>query len=66
MNLKKKWLGWFAAALFISTQAQAAPIILATKSFTEQHILSAMTVQYLQKKGISGSAADQYRHSDFA
>lgn len=23
----------------------------ATKSFTEQHILSAMTVQYLQKKG---------------
>ncbi|MBK0307380.1 glycine betaine ABC transporter substrate-binding protein, partial [Salmonella enterica] len=24
---------------------------LATKSFTEQHILSAMTVQYLQKKG---------------
>ena len=29
----------------------AAPLILATKSFTEQHILSAMTVQYLQKKG---------------
>lgn len=50
MNLKKKWLGWLAAALFISAQAQAAPIILATKSFTEQHILSAMTVQYLQKR----------------
>jgi len=39
-----------AAALF-SSQALAAPLILATKSFTEQHILSAMTVQYLQKKG---------------
>lgn len=51
MNFKKKWLGWLAATLFISTQAQAAPLILATKSFTEQHILSAMTVQYLQKKG---------------
>ena len=34
-----------AAALFTS-QALAAPLILATKSFTEQHILSAMTVQY--------------------
>ncbi|HDR2766204.1 TPA: glycine/betaine ABC transporter substrate-binding protein, partial [Enterobacter bugandensis] len=39
-----------AAALFTG-QAMAAPLILATKSFTEQHILSAMTVQYLQKKG---------------
>ncbi|RXX87637.1 glycine/betaine ABC transporter substrate-binding protein, partial [Klebsiella pneumoniae] len=38
-----------AAALFTS-QTLAAPLILATKSFTEQHILSAMTVQYLQKK----------------
>ena len=39
-----------ALALFAG-QAKAAPIILATKSFTEQHILSAMTVQYLRKKG---------------
>lgn len=39
-----------AAALFTG-QTIAAPLILATKSFTEQHILSAMTVQYLQKKG---------------
>ena len=39
-----------AAALFTG-QAMASPLILATKSFTEQHILSAMTVQYLQKKG---------------
>lgn len=35
----------------LSGQSRAAPIILATKGFTEQHILSAMTVQYLQKKG---------------
>ncbi|MCS2159116.1 osmoprotectant ABC transporter substrate-binding protein OsmX [Scandinavium sp. H11S7] len=35
----------------VAGQAHAAPIILATKSFTEQHILSAMTVQYLRKKG---------------
>lgn len=47
-----------AAALFTS-QAIAAPLILATKSFTEQHILSAMTVQYLQKKGFS-AAANKY------
>ena len=44
-------LAALAAAAFIATQAQAAPLVLATKSFTEQHILSAMTVQYLQKKG---------------
>ncbi|HID4133448.1 TPA: glycine betaine ABC transporter substrate-binding protein [Pluralibacter gergoviae] len=40
-----------AAAALLAGQAQAAPLILATKSFTEQHILSAMTVQYLRKKG---------------
>lgn len=51
MNLKKHLLGWFAATLLLSAQAHAAPIILATKGFTEQHILSAMTVLYLQKKG---------------
>ena len=39
-----------AAALFTS-QAMAAPLILATKSFTEQQI--------------PGSAANQYRHGDF-
>ncbi|EOZ6425421.1 glycine betaine ABC transporter substrate-binding protein [Salmonella enterica subsp. enterica serovar Montevideo] len=44
-------LGWLAATLLFSSQTQAAPLVLATKSFTEQHILSAMTVQYLQKKG---------------
>lgn len=40
-----------AAAALLAGQAQAAPLTLATKSFTEQHILSAMTVQYLGKKG---------------
>lgn len=44
-------MGWLAATLLFSSQTQAAPLVLATKSFTEQHILSAMTVQYLQKKG---------------
>jgi len=50
-----KWFtrlaGFMAAIALLSAQAQAAPLVLATKSFTEQHILSAMTVQYLQKKG---------------
>ncbi len=41
-----------AATLAISqTAAAATPIVMATKSFTEQHILSAMTVMWLQKKG---------------
>ncbi|MCK1968026.1 osmoprotectant ABC transporter substrate-binding protein OsmX [Franconibacter sp. IITDAS19] len=31
--------------------AAARPLVLASKGFTEQHILSAMTVEYLQKKG---------------
>ncbi|WP_208852144.1 glycine betaine ABC transporter substrate-binding protein [Mixta intestinalis] len=31
--------------------AHAAPITMATKGFTEQHILSAMTVLWLEKKG---------------
>lgn len=41
-----------AAGLAISQSAAAAtPIVMATKSFTEQHILSAMTVMWLKKKG---------------
>ncbi|QIX97975.1 glycine betaine ABC transporter substrate-binding protein [Cedecea sp. FDAARGOS_727] len=39
------------ATALLTAQAQAAPLVLATKSFTEQHILSAMTTQYLAKKG---------------
>mgnify|MGYP001942042320 CR=1 FL=1 len=40
-----------SATLACSGIANAAPIVLATKSFTEQHILSAMTTQWLTKKG---------------
>lgn len=40
------------ASLALSQAAHAAaPIVMATKSFTEQHILSAMTVMWLKKKG---------------
>lgn len=44
-------LGWLAAAALLTASAHAAPLVVATKSFTEQHILSTLTVQYLQKKG---------------
>lgn len=40
-----------SATLACSGMASAAPIVLATKSFTEQHILSALTTQWLTKKG---------------
>nr|WP_308546756.1 glycine betaine ABC transporter substrate-binding protein [uncultured Pantoea sp.] len=40
------------ATLALSQTVQAAaPLVMATKSFTEQHILSAMTVMWLEKKG---------------
>lgn len=51
MTLKTTLCGLVAAIALLAGQAQAAPLVLATKSFTEQHILSAMTVQYLRKKG---------------
>lgn len=38
-------------ALFFAAFASAAPITLGSKNFTEQHILSSMTKQYLTKKG---------------
>lgn len=40
-----------ATMLLSATAAAAEPIVMATKSFTEQHILSALTTQYLRKKG---------------
>jgi len=40
-----------AASLTLSSMATAAPIVMTTKSFTEQHILSALTTQYLRKQG---------------
>jgi len=51
MNRLSRWLGALVSAALFCASAHAAPLILATKGFTEQHILSAMTVQYLQKKG---------------
>lgn len=52
MTLLNRWLAFAAAGLLLATTAaRAAPLVLTTKSFTEQHILSAMTVLYLQKKG---------------
>ncbi|MEN4786886.1 glycine betaine ABC transporter substrate-binding protein [Pantoea agglomerans] len=48
----KKSVVVLTATLLLSQTAQAAaPLVMATKSFTEQHILSAMTVLWLQKKG---------------
>ncbi|WP_445235271.1 glycine betaine ABC transporter substrate-binding protein [Erwinia sp. MYb375] len=40
-----------AASMTLSSLATAAPIVMTTKSFTEQHILSALTTQYLRKQG---------------
>lgn len=45
-----------AALALLSASLRAAPLVLATKSFTEQHILSALTVLYLQKKGFEVEA----------
>lgn len=47
----KPLLAALTATLLLAGTAKADPIVLATKSFTEQHILSAMTTQYLRKKG---------------
>lgn len=52
----KRWIKQTAlaltATLAMSQAAHAAePIVMSTKSFTEQHILSALTVMWLQKQG---------------
>lgn len=39
------------ASLALSSAASAAPIVMATKSFTEQHIVSALATVWLKKKG---------------
>ena len=49
--VKRSALALAATLAMSQLAAAAAPITLATKSFTEQHILSAMTVMWLQKKG---------------
>ncbi|NBD00781.1 osmoprotectant ABC transporter substrate-binding protein OsmX [Atlantibacter hermannii] len=51
MKFLSRLLAAFTATALFASVAQAAPIVLATKGFTEQHILSAMTTMYLQKKG---------------
>ncbi|MHA6311367.1 MULTISPECIES: glycine betaine ABC transporter substrate-binding protein [Pantoea] len=49
--IKKSALTLLATLALSQTAQAAAPLVMATKSFTEQHILSAMTVLWLQKKG---------------
>ncbi|MGD8106105.1 glycine betaine ABC transporter substrate-binding protein [Pantoea sp. FN0302] len=45
-------LGTLLATLLLClSSVQAAPITMATKGFTEQHLLSAMTTLWLNKKG---------------
>ncbi len=56
MKLKTLLSTTLAAAALLASSVQAAPLVLATKSFTEQHILSAMTALYLQKKGFQVDA----------
>lgn len=51
MRLFSRLLATVTGLALFANVAQAAPIVLATKGFTEQHILSALTVLYLQKKG---------------
>ncbi|TPW44177.1 glycine betaine ABC transporter substrate-binding protein [Mixta tenebrionis] len=46
-------LALLVSLLLCVNTAHAAPITMATKSFTEQHILSAMTVLWLEKKGFT-------------
>ena len=49
--IKKSAVALTATLLLSQTAQAAAPLVMAPKSFTEQHILSAMTVLWLQKKG---------------
>ncbi|WP_312122017.1 glycine betaine ABC transporter substrate-binding protein [Pantoea vagans] len=49
--IKKSAVALTATLLLSQTAQAAAPLVMATKSFTEQQILSAMTVLWLQKKG---------------
>ncbi|MDQ0432896.1 glycine betaine ABC transporter substrate-binding protein [Pantoea agglomerans] len=49
--IKKSVVALTATLLLSQTAQAAAPLVMATKSFTEQHILSATTVLWLQKKG---------------
>lgn len=60
MNTDNRIIRWLKQAaqvvivtLTLNQAASAAgPVVMATKSFTEQHILSAMTLMWLNKNGI--------------
>ncbi len=56
MKIKNLLRVTVASIALLSASLHAAPLVLATKSFTEQHILSALTVLYLQKKGFQVEA----------
>ncbi|VEJ55458.1 glycine betaine ABC transporter substrate-binding protein [Pragia fontium] len=45
--------GMLSALFMFSGFANSESLVLASKNFTEQHILSAITVQYLRTKGIA-------------
>lgn len=49
--LRHTTLALGATLAMSATLHAAGPIVMSTKSFTEQHILSALTTQYLRKKG---------------
>ncbi|WP_414692379.1 glycine betaine ABC transporter substrate-binding protein [Pantoea sp. UBA4549] len=49
--LRNAVLALSTALLLTQSAMAAAPVTLSTKSFTEQHILSALTVLWLQKNG---------------
>ncbi|POZ62984.1 glycine/betaine ABC transporter substrate-binding protein [Chromobacterium alticapitis] len=47
----RRWLTLAALALGLAIPAQAATLTLGSKNFTEQHLLSELTAQYLRGKG---------------
>ncbi len=65
MRFKKHLLGWLAATLLFSiSRTQAAPLVLAAKALPK-YILSAMTVQYLQKKAFRVQPETNIARGDF-
>lgn len=64
-----RWLQRLRHALLFSllmtgAAAWAAPLTLASKNFTEQRILSAITVQYLRAKGFQVEPKTNSGHGD--
>lgn len=44
---------FLCGAIFLIPDSKATTLIIGSKNFTEQNILSAITIQYLQKKGFT-------------